>query len=353
MLWAGLMASASSLAATFARPQEPPSAAALRVLRDYPSVDVHTHGGATGISSTLGPDDALARGMRAGGLTAACLAEVADGPLLGRDSKGVLRALREPNRGELYQHHLNRLDWFDQLVARHGVRRVLNPADLRAAHAAGQPAVIQDSEGMDFLEGKLERLEECHRRGVRHAQLVHYAPNAIGDFQTGDVRHKGLSPFGVEVIRACHRLGWVVDVAHGTAEMVAQAAQVATRPLLLSHTALRGSKAQGQTPLTERQITPAHAKIVAATGGAIGLWHFFPSLPAYVDGIREMADVVGVDHVCIGTDNSTNPGGTMKDLGALPRLVDLMLKSGFTAAEAGKIVGGNYLRIFEASSKAG
>ena len=115
-----------------------------------------------------------------------------------------------------------------------------------------EASIIQDIEGLDFLETKLERLEESHRRGVRTMQLVHYTPNDIGDFQTGAVVHNGLTPFGADVIRACNRLGVVVDVAHATADTVKQAVKVSSKPLLLSHTALRGSRAQGTTPLTER-----------------------------------------------------------------------------------------------------
>ena len=100
----------------------------------------------------------------------------------------------------------------------------------------------------------------------------------------------GLTPFGAEVIQACNRLGLVVDVAHATADMVKQAVKVSTKPLLLSHTALRGSKAQGSMPLTKRQVTPDHARAIADTGGSIGIWHFFPSLERYVDGLKEMAD---------------------------------------------------------------
>jgi hypothetical protein len=53
-------------------------------------------------------------------------------------------------------------------------------------------------------------------RGIRHLQLVHYTPNDIGDFQTGAIIHQGLTSFGAEVICACHRLGFVCDVAHTT-----------------------------------------------------------------------------------------------------------------------------------------
>jgi len=236
----------------------------------------------------------------------------------------------------------------DELVADHGVRRALCAADIEAAHRAGEPAVIGDVEGLDFLDGKLERLEEAHHRGLRHLQLVHYTPNDIGDYQTGAITHNGLTEFGAEVIRACHRLGFVCDVAHATEETVKKAVNIATKPLLLSHTAMSGSHAMGPTPLAGRQVSPDHARAIAETGGSVGVWHFFPSLEKYVDGLEEMADVVGVDHVSIGTDQF-DARGCVADYTRWVHLVAAMLSGGFTADETGKIVGGNYLRIFRAA----
>jgi len=327
-------------------------AAARGLLDQHVSVDVHSHAGPTGITSRNPPGDDLALGMRAGRIAVVCLADVPDWPVIGPGANKVLQVVREPQVGQLHQYHLDRLAWTDGLVARHGIRRVLTAADLRAAHADGAPAVIMDVEGLDFLEGKIERLEESYRRGLRTMQLVHYTPNDIGDFQTGAVVHGGLTPFGADVIRACNALGVVVDVAHGTEDLVRQAVRVAAKPLLLSHTALRGSKAQGRTALTERQITPDHARLIAETGGAIGVWHFFESLARYVDGLREMVDVVGVDHVSIGTDTATR-GGLFPQYDDWARLVDAMLRAGFTPAETAKIFGGNYVRIFEASVREG
>jgi membrane dipeptidase len=286
--------------------------------------------------------------MKAGSLAVACLADVPDGPILGRNPAGVLGALRVPEPGQLYRYHLGRLDWADELVAHHGVTRALTAADLEAAHAAGQPAIVGDVEGLDFLEGKLERLEQAHQRGVRHVQLVHYTPNDIGDFQTGTVTHHGLTPFGAETIQACHRLGFVCDVAHATEDTVKAAVKVATKPLLLSHTALAESAAMGPTPLRGRQISRDHARAVAETGGAIGIWHFFPSLDKYVDGLKEMVEVVGVDHVCIGTDQQVAPG-IVQDYSQWVQLVAAMLRGGFTPEDAGKIAGGNYMRVFRAA----
>jgi len=323
------------------------ASAALDVLRKSISVDVHTHGGKTGITSKAPPNDDLADAMRAGSLAVACLADVPDGPVLGRNAEGVLAALRTPEPGELYRHHLERLAWMDEMVTNHGLRRALCAADLEGAHKAGQPAIIADVEGLDFLEAKLERLEEAHQRGIRHLQLVHYTPNDMGDFQTGAVMHQGLTSFGAEVIRACHRLGFVCDVAHATEGMVNQAVDVATKPLLLSHTALVGSQAMGPTPLTGRQVSREHARAIAETGGSIGIWHFFPSLEKYVDGLKEMAEIVGVDHVSIGTDQHVSPG-SLPDYTQWVHLVAAMLRGGFTPEEAGKIAGGNYMRIFRA-----
>src|SRR5436190_354806 len=141
------------------------ASAALDVLRKSISVDGHTHGGTTGITSQAPPNDSLSNGMRTGSLAVACLADVPDGPILGRNTAGVLAALRTPDPGQLYKYHLGRLDWVDEMVAKHGLRRAHSAADLEAAHAAGQPSIVGDVEGLDFLEGKLERLEEAHSRG--------------------------------------------------------------------------------------------------------------------------------------------------------------------------------------------
>src|SRR5258707_9848452 len=87
------------------------ASAALDVLRKSISVDVHTHGGTSGITSQASPNDALANGMRAGSVAVACLADVPDGPILGRNSVGALGALRTPEPGQLYRYHGVRLDW--------------------------------------------------------------------------------------------------------------------------------------------------------------------------------------------------------------------------------------------------
>jgi membrane dipeptidase len=317
--------------------------AAKEVLRKTISVDLHSHAGGAAFGTQM--DDRLAASLRAGGLSAICLTYSADGPVIGRGPSGVLGMVREPAAGQLYRTHLARLDWVDRFVSGYGLRRATTVAELREAKAKGEPAIIGDIEGCDFLDGRLERLEEAHRRGVRIMQLVHYIPNDVADYQTGAEKHGGLTDFGASAIRELNRLGVLVDVAHATEASVRRAAKVSAKPLLLSHTALQGSKAQGRTPLTGRQVSSDHARAVAGTGGVVGLWHFFPDTERYVEGIKEMVDVVGVDHVGIGTDQQANPGA-LQDYAEFGRLAEAMLRGGFNAEETGKILGGNFLRIF-------
>jgi len=150
------------------------------------------------------------------------------------------------------------------------------------------------------------------------------------------------------VIRTCNRLGIVVDTAHGTYDLVKRAADVTKKPLVLSHTSVT------RTPGPQsRQISPDHARVIAGTGGVIGVWppsSIFIDFRAFIEGFARMADVVGVDHVGLGSDmlGLTTPSvfDTYRDL---PKLAEALLDHGFTPEETGKILGGNYVRVFVAT----
>jgi membrane dipeptidase len=175
--------------------------------------------------------------------------------------------------------------------------------------------------------------------------LTHYRVNELGDIQTTPAVHGGLTDFGAEVIRCCNRLGIVVDVAHGTYDLVKRAVSVTTRPIVLSHTNLHA------WPGTyARQITAAHAKLIAETGGVIGVWppaHEFPTMGAMAAGMARMVDAVGIDHVGLGTDlRGLGAATVFPDYDRLPALAEALLQAGFSPTDAGKILGGNYARVF-------
>ena len=285
--------------------------------------------------------------MREGHMTAVCLCHSADGPVIRRvPTTGVIKQYRDPRPGELHDFTERRLDFMDALlIPANGLTRVLTPADLAAAKAAGRPALIGTIEGCHFMEGKLERVEEVYRRGIRQLQIVHYMPSELGDQQTEPARWNGLSPLGGQVIRECNRLGIVVDAAHGTYELVEQAAQITSVPFILSHTSL----ARGPLRPYTRLISIEHARLMVQVGGVIGVWpngYQFVDAKAWTADIARLVDVAGVDHVGIGTDMEGGVNEVWSNYADLPSVADLFLKQGFSPEEASKLMGGNYVRVF-------
>ena len=247
--------------------------------------------------------------------------------------------------------------------------------DLQAAHQAKQPILIQSVEGGHFLEGKIERVEIAYNRGLRHLGLLHDSDASVplGDVYTNAPQWGGLTGFGTSVIKECNRLGILIDLAHANLETLTAALKTSTKPTIVSHTGLDtrlGQDANMAKMMRPRLISKEQAKLVADAGGVIGVWtHLAGSPLEYAQNIRALLDVVGVDHVCIGTDTkltpSYRPGGgqhperigersnlawSEQKLGFYFVVVDALLKTGFSEAEITKIGGGNYCRVFEAAT---
>jgi membrane dipeptidase len=312
---------------------------------DGTAVDLHSHGGNL-IRASYGRDSLLdvATPMRNGGVSTICLCIVGDGPVL-NVSSGRIRPSRDPRPGELYDASKIQFTKLHDLVRTQSMAIVRTAADLRAARS-GRPSVIVTSEGADWLDGKIERLDEAYQRWqLRQLQLTHYRPNELGDIQTEPGVHGGLTDFGAAVIRRCNAMGIVVDVAHGTFDLVKRAVATTTKPLILSHTAL----SDRPSPWT-RLINSDHARAIASIRGVIGIWPVaqVANVAAYADNIARMVDVVGVDCVGIGTDQMGLQGPScMPSYADLPQLA-AALSSRFKAAEVSKLLGGNYRRVFEA-----
>jgi membrane dipeptidase len=314
-------------------------------------IDIHSH--AAGANARPKPIYDLAERIRAGRMTAVCLSHPGDAPVIRREPDNRIRTVRQPDPGELWRFTQRRLKWFDDLVAEQGFRRALRQGDLDAAHRDKAPTIVQTIEGCHFLEGKLERIGEVYRRGVRHLQLVHFLRSDLGDNQTEPADQGGLTEFGRETIAECNRLGIVIDVAHATMQLVEAAAKASKTPLILSHTAV----ARTQPAQFSRRISPEHARLVASTGGVIGVWGnpaTFKSMGDYVAAIALAVDVAGPEHVGLGTDNSgfgPTPA-VWDDYRDFPLLVSQMRRRGFSSDDIRKIGGGNYLRVFNLSVKA-
>jgi membrane dipeptidase len=332
-------------------------------------IDTHNHVDVPLTAAEMpGPDIDLRGEMKRSGLSAICMTFATD-----------------YQQGDAYDRFLKGMASMDRQLKGNDMRRSFTADEVRAAHASGQPTVIQAIEGAHFLQGRLERVEEAYGRGLRHFGLLHDsdASEPLGDVYTNPPRYGGLTPFGSSVIKECNRLGMLIDLAHANVPTTEAALKVTTRPVLISHTGLDtqlGSNPQLAGMMRPRLISKEQAKTVANAGGAVGVWTHLADTPLeFARNVRALVDAIGADHVCIGTDTKlTQPGGRGPGGGGPGRggppngrvgertnlawqdqtagfyfvVVDAMLKTGFTPDEIGKLGGGNYLRIFgEAARK--
>lgn len=264
-------------------------------------IDTHNHIDVPLNAAELpGPKMDLTGEMKKSGLSAICMTFAVD-----------YQQLRNP--GEAYDRFINGLTAMDKMLESNNMKRSMNLADLRAAHKQHKPTVIQSVEGGHFLEGQLDRLGVAYSRGLRHLGLLHDndASVPLGDVYTNPARWGGLTTFGADVIKECNRLGILVDLAHAGNETIDAALKVATQPVIISHTGL--DTQLGQNPFMAKMMRPRliskeQAKIVANAGGVISVWTHLADTPLeYARNIRALVDVMGVEHVSIGTDTKLTP----------------------------------------------
>lgn len=317
-------------------------------------IDTHNHIDVSmAKTETAEPDIDLTGEIKRSGLSAICMTFATD-----------------YQKGNAYDRFLNAMNAMDRQLERNSMKRSVTPLEIRAVHNTGQPTVIQAIEGAHFLQGRIERVEEAYHRGMRHFGLLHDsdAEVPLGDVYTNPQRFGGLTEFGASVIKECNRLGMLVDLAHADMRTTQAALKVTTRPVIISHTGLNtrlGNDPAMAQMMRPRLISKEQAKIVADGGGAIGVWTHLSDTPLqFAQNLRALVDVIGADHVCIGTDTKltpslgpqrsrigerTNQAWADEKVGFYYAVVDAMLKTGFNSEDIAKIGGANYLRLFGAA----
>lgn len=319
------------------------------------SFDLHSHPGDFYERGTPGyaGDEAWSDHMEAAldaGVTGAFVALLGDAAILRMDPQQGPQVERRFEPGEAWSDYKRQIADLHELLEGPEARLATEtPAGGPEAVSGRQLAAFIACEGGDMLEGRADRIQEVYQDGVRSIQLVHYAQNELGDLQTEPPRYGGLSDSGREVVGRMAELGMVVDVAHASFETVQDVVEVGTGPITLSHSLL---KDEGVHPgLLPRLITPDHARLVAETGGVIGVWPlgvYDPdgqiSMQAYVDATLRLIDVVGVDHVGYSTDMGTMPM-PIREYTELGRWKAGLIDGGLSAEEASRVTGGNAWRV--------
>ena len=227
-----------------------------------------------------------------------------------------------------------------------------SPGAVGEAVKKGQVALLPALEGGDGLEGEIGNLRLLHRRGLRLLQLVHLRDNDLGCNQTEPYLEGGLTPFGREVVRECNRLGIIVDLAHANTRTITDALAISSHPVIFSHT---GANAVREA---DRHLDDAEIRAIAAAGGLIGIWPFptwMPAVSDMIDHIDHVRSLVGADHLAIGSDFGGLSSYTREfgDDARFSAIAIAMLERGYPEDEVGRIMGGNFFRLWEEVGAAG
>ena len=304
--------------------------------------DFHSHPGWSLGSGSLTfdsgePLNKTIREMGEGHLTGTFITLIADAPFLKLGTTGINISGKYAS-GEGWTEYKRQLRQLKDAYAKVSVKLSMDISDLNPENknVIGYIAV----EGGDFLDGQIKHIEESYQDGVRSIQLVHYVPNDVGDLQTSEHTFNGLSLFGKETVKKMNELGMAIDVAHASYATTKDVASLTKAPIILSHSIL---EMEADRPIAKRAISKEHAKLVAGTGGVIGAWPsgFNKSFDEFTDNIKRLVDVVGIDHVGIGTDMDGNFKPVLSSYTQFPPLAETLQSKGFSKKETGKIMGEN------------
>lgn len=237
------------------------------------------------------------------------------------------------------------------------IRLCTTAAEIEAARAAGAIAALMHLEGCEGIGPDLSELEVLHAAGLRSLGPVWSRPNIFGHgvpfrYPSSPDTGPGLTDAGKRLVRACDRLGMVLDLSHLNEAGFWDAAKISTRPLVATHSNVHAISAQSRN-LTDRQLDA-----IRDTGGVVGLnfgCQFLrpdgqrrsdTGLDAAVRHLAYMVDRLGESGVALGSDFD---GALMPDAigtaAGLPALVQAMRDAGFGADLVARICWGNWVDL--------
>ncbi len=239
------------------------------------------------------------------------------------------------------------------------------------ALALGRIALVIALESMPGLDASVELLPTLFRLGVRVASIAHWGRTPLADGSGEDATGSRLTAYGVAALQEMERLGMIFDISHLGASGVAHVLEIATRPVIATHSSARALRDH------HRNLTDEQLRAVAAGGGVVCvnfLAAFLSEKPEgytverLADHILHIADVAGLDHVGLGPDfmrevmvdltppccEGFSPSGIdsraaipgLDGPGGMPLVTEQLLKRGLDEQDIRKILGGNVMRLF-------
>lgn len=252
-------------------------------------------------------------------------------------------------------------------------------AEVRESYNSGKIAFILGFQDGSVIEENLSYLRTFYRLGVRCLQPAYTGGNLIGD-GCGERRNGGLTFWGIEVIEEANRLNMLIDLSHCSDQTTMDVIRISKSPPVFTHANVRSLCD------TARNKSDEAIKAVADRGGFIGVTPLptfvsreKPNLDILIDHIDYLVNLVGIDHVGIGTDfteglkdkgqifeaaktwRKRRPDifGTVddfynkpyaegiEDISKLPNLTEGLVRRGYSDDHIEKILGLNFMRVFE------
>lgn len=274
-------------------------------------------------------------------------------------------------------------------------RMAFSPEDIWDIHRKGKRAILIGIENGGPLEGNLHLLRDFYRLGVRYITLTHNDNNDICDSSSAKTpRWNGVSPFGKDVIKEMNRLGMMIDVSHISDKAFQDVLETSEAPVFASHSSCRSicnagrnlsddmiqalakkggviqitfcsffvdddyrKKAEIKEKLIEPEMNVIKEKYKdnpeAYWNEAITIWKKTappaPPIERLIDHIDHVVKLVGINYVGLGSDydgSGSYPEG-LESVKGFPLITYHLLKRGYSEQDINKILGGNFLRVFE------
>lgn len=230
---------------------------------------------------------------------------------------------------------------------RMGIART--PDDLLRLKQAGKKAIFLGIENGYALGKDVNNVRKFRDMGVSYITLCHNGDNDLCDSARGKGEWKGLSPLGKQMVAEMNRLGVMVDISHAAESTFYDVLACSRYPIIASHSSAR---ALCNHP---RNLTDDQLKAIAGQGGVVQLCLYKgfineeaekASVSDAIRHINHMVDLIGVEHVGIGSDFDGD--GELIGCRASNELINItmhLLKEGYSETDISRIWGGNFLRV--------
>lgn len=243
----------------------------------------------------------------------------------------------------------------------------LSVADIEHARREDKLAIVFHFQGSNPVDNDVAMVELYYRLGIRHILLVYNLKNPVGD-GCKERTDAGLSRFGESLIAEMNRVGMQVDCSHAGYRTSMDAMEMSSAPVIFSHS---NALAMNNHP---RNLRDEQMKACAATGGVIGvngvglfLGHNDCSVANQLRHIDYMADLVGPEHLGLGSDYTYHPQVTSPSAWnpphagdvpwsdiqyappeQTPKLTEALLDRGYSDSDVSGMLGGNWMRVARA-----